>query len=102
MENGRNIIEARIMHEKGRKLAAENRHREAIVAFDSAIDLHMGCAEAYFRRGVCYYKLGQYSRALDDIDAASILGHETARIWCRHQITVSNSDHENTDSEFSS
>lgn len=85
------------MMARGRQLASDAKYAEAVAAFDRAIDFNTGLGQAYFERGVCYYKLGQYHRAMDDFNAAAILGCETARIWCRYQITASDVDHENTD-----
>ena len=62
-------------------------------AFDRAVDFHNGYAEAYFGRGACYYKLGQYLRATDDINAASVLGCEAAQIWSKYErATIKDSD----------
>lgn len=88
---------AEAMYEKGRRLALSGEYAEALQAFDRAIELRNGYAEAYFDRGACYYKLGQYLRATDDINAASVLGCETAQIWSRYErATVKESD----DDEF--
>ena len=68
---------------EGRKLADSGDHLRALSAFDKVIDINAEHAQAYFERGTCYYKLGYYRRAVDDIDTACLLGYETAQIWSR-------------------
>jgi tetratricopeptide (TPR) repeat protein len=70
--------------ERGRQLARDARHREAIEAFNLAIAKVPAYAEAYFVRGACYYALGRYHQAADDIDAAAILGCRDAQFWSKH------------------
>ena len=59
---------------------------EAVTAFSSAIDCNAGWAEAYFRRGVCYYLLGNCRLASYDMDAATLLGCRDAQMWSRYDI----------------
>ena len=66
---------------EGRRLAREKRHKEAIAAFNSAIQADCRFAEAYFARGACQYVVGNYHQAADDIDAAAILGCREAQFW---------------------
>ena len=70
--------------EKGRRLARDGRHNDAIEAFNRAIGGAPAYAEAYFERGACYYALGHYHQAADDIDAAAILGCRDAQFWSKH------------------
>jgi tetratricopeptide (TPR) repeat protein len=70
--------------ESGRRLARDGRHQEAIEAFNLAIAKIPAYAEAYFVRGACYYALGSYHQAADDIDAAAILGCRDAQFWSKH------------------
>jgi tetratricopeptide (TPR) repeat protein len=70
--------------EKGRRLTRDGRHKEAIEAFNLAIAKIPAYAEAYFARGACYYTLGSYHQAADDIDAAAILGCRDAQFWSKH------------------
>ena len=81
---------------KGRQLFSDADYANAAKAFDRVIDFNTGFGQAYFERGVCYYQLGQYHRAMDDFNAAAVLGCETAQIWCRHQITITDQKNENT------
>ena len=60
--------------------------QEAVRAFSSVIDCNAGWAEAYFRRGVCYYLLGNCRLASYDMDAATLLGCRDAQLWSRYDI----------------
>jgi len=70
--------------EKGRRLARDGRHSDAIEAFNRAIAEAPTHAEAYFARGACCYALGSYHQAANDIDAAAILGCRDAQFWSKH------------------
>ena len=41
-------------------------------------------AEAYFERGVCFYKLGINQQATNDLAAAAMLGCEAAEFWSKY------------------
>lgn len=71
-------------YKKGCILAKAGKLAEAVTAFTSAIDGNDGLAEAYFRRGVCYYLLGNCRMAALDLDAASLLGCRDALLWSRY------------------
>lgn len=73
-------------YEKGRHLTQDGRHREAIEAFNLAISKDPAYAEAYFVRGACYYALGSYRQAAEDLEAAAILGCRDAQFWSRYPI----------------
>ena len=77
-------LTAKDWFEKGRQLARDGRHQEAIEAFDQAVAKEPAYAEAYFVRGSCYYSLGSYHQAADDIDAAATLGCRDAQFWSKH------------------
>ena len=77
---------AKDWHERGQGLAQDGCHREAIEALDQAIANDPTCAEAYFARGACYYALGSYQQAGEDLDAAAILGCRDAQFWSKHAI----------------
>ena len=77
---------AKDWYEWGQGLTRDGRHKEAIEALDRAIAKDPACGEAYFARGACYYKLGRYDQAGDDIDAAAILGCRDAQFWSKHSI----------------
>ena len=70
--------------EKGRLLARDGCHQEAIKALNLAIAKVPAYADAYFIRGACYYALGSYHQAADDIDAAAILGCREAQFWSKY------------------
>jgi tetratricopeptide (TPR) repeat protein len=77
-------LTAKDWFEKGRRLAHDGRHREAIETFNQAIAKVPAYAEAYFVRGACLYALGRYHQAADDIDAAAVLGCRDAQFWSKH------------------
>jgi len=77
---------AKDWYERGQSLTQDGRPKEAIEALDKAIAKDPACAQAYFARGACYYALGRYDQAGDDIDAAAILGCRDAQFWCKHSI----------------
>ena len=66
---------------KGKRLTEENRHEEAIEAFNSAIHEDCQNAEAYFARGACHYVMGNYRQTGDDLNAAALLGCRLAQFW---------------------
>jgi lipoprotein NlpI len=72
---------AEVFCAEGKRLIKECRYKEAFRAFEQALDLKAGYAEAFFGRGVCHYKLGRYQLATSDMDAATLLGYETAQLW---------------------
>ena len=77
---------AKEWYERGQRLTQDGRHKEAIEALNKAIAKDPACADAYFARGACYYALGRYDKAGDDIDAAAILGCRDAQLWSKHPI----------------
>jgi tetratricopeptide (TPR) repeat protein len=79
----------RVIHdwyEEGCKLTRAGKLSEAVTAFTEAIDRHTECAEAFFKRGVCYYLLGNRRLATHDLEAASLLGCQAALLWSRYDI----------------
>ena len=77
-------LTAKDWFEKGRRLARDGRHREAIETFNQAIAKDSAYATAYFARGACYYAVGSYHQAAEDIDAAAVLGCRDAQFWSKH------------------
>ena len=77
---------AKDWYERGQGLTRNGCHREAIEALDQAIAEDPVYADAYFARGACYYKIGRYDQAGDDIDAAAILGCRDAQFWSKHPV----------------
>lgn len=59
--------------------------KEAIQAFDLAIESNIECARAFFNRGVCHYRLGHYRQAKEDLEAAALLGFEDASLWSKFE-----------------
>ena len=78
--------EAQAWYEKGCILSKAGKLPEAVTAFTAAIDGNSGCAEAYFKRGVCYYLLGNSRLASCDLDAATLLGCRDAQLWSQFDI----------------
>jgi Flp pilus assembly protein TadD len=73
-------------YEEGCKFARAGRLSEAVTAFTKAIDHSTGFAEAFFRRGVCYYLLNNRRLATQDLEAAALLGCRDAQMWSRYDI----------------
>ena len=73
-------------YQEGCRLTHAGKLHEAVTAFTSVIDCNTGWAEAYFRRGVCYYLLGNCRMASYDMDAATLLGCRDAQMWSRFDI----------------
>lgn len=71
------------LFENAKRLASTGDFAQALKTYNEVIDLDAEHAQAYFERGTCYYRLGNYRRAADDIDTACLLGYETAQIWSR-------------------
>ena len=78
--------EAQAWYEKGCILSKAGKLPEAVTAFTAAIDGNSGWAEAYFKRGVCYYLLGNSRLASCDLDAATLLGCRDAQLWSQFDI----------------
>jgi tetratricopeptide (TPR) repeat protein len=84
-----NQIKDRTTHnwyEEGCKLKRAGKLSEAVAAFTEAIDRNAGFAGAFFKRGVCYYLLGNSRLAAQDLEAASLLGCQEALLWSRYDI----------------
>lgn len=64
---------------------SEGLNKAAIQAFDLAIDKNIACARAFFNRGVCHYRLGNYRQAQEDLEAAAVLGCEDAFPWSKFE-----------------
>ncbi|MGD9274259.1 MAG: hypothetical protein PVI65_07815 [Desulfobacterales bacterium] len=73
-------------YQVGCKLSRAGKLSEAVAAFTEAIDRNTGFAEAFFKRGVCYYLLGNSRLAAHDLEAASLLGCQAALLWGRYDI----------------
>ena len=71
-------------YQKGLHLKQKGRYQKAIQAFNQAIDNKIKSAEAYFERGVCFYKLGNSHQAASDLAASAMLGCEAAELWSKY------------------
>ena len=71
-------------YQKGLHLKQKGRYQKAIQAFNQAIDNKIKSAEAYFERGVCFYKIGNNHQANSDLAAAAMLGCEAAEFWSKY------------------
>ena len=71
-------------YRQGLQLKQKGQYRKAIQAFNRAIDNKIKFAEAYFERGVCFYKLGNYRQASNDLAAAALLGCKAAELWSKY------------------
>ena len=74
-------MDARSWYNKGQKLALSRKYSEAVKAFDKAIEEDITFADAYYERGVCYHKLGDYHREVSDINTAAKHGNVSAQIY---------------------
>ncbi len=98
--NNRDLNAAELL-EEGRRLTRLGDYSNALQAFDLAIDQNREFAEAYFRRGACYYMLGYYRRATEDLNAASLLGCQDAQLWSKFETnSFDDEDEEEDDDEF--
>ena len=81
--------------ERGKNLTRRGDYAGAVEVFNLAIDQNKEFAEAYFSRGACYYMLGYYRRAADDLNAASLFGCQDAQLWSKFETN----SHEEEDEE---
>ena len=58
---------------------------EAIQAFNLAIDKKIECTQAYFNRGVCHYRLGNYRQVKNDLEAAALPGCKNALFLSKNE-----------------
>jgi tetratricopeptide (TPR) repeat protein len=72
-------------YEEGRRRMSDGCYAKAIQAFNLAIDRKIACAQAYFNRGVCNYRLGNYHQAKNDLEAAALLGCKDALFWSKFE-----------------
>ena len=80
--------------ERGKKLTRQGDYASAVDVFNLAIDQNNEFAEAYFSRGACYYMLGYYRRAADDLNAASLFGCQDAQLWSKFETNSYEEDDE--------
>jgi len=72
------------LYQKGLQLRQKGHYQEAIHAFNQAIDHKIKLAEAYFERGLCFYKLGNNRQATSDLAASAMMGCEAAEFWSKY------------------
>ena len=99
MKNDHSALNATELLNEGRRLTRLGDYSNALQAFDRAIDQNRELAEAYFVRGACYYMLGYYRRAAEDLNAASLFGCQDAQLWSKFE-TISNDEEEDDDEEI--
>ena len=92
-------LKAAELLEEGRRLTRLGDYSNAVQVFNLAIDQDRAFAEAYFRRGACYYMMGYYRRATDDLNAASLLGCRDAQLWSKFE-TYRFEENEEEDGDF--
>jgi tetratricopeptide (TPR) repeat protein len=68
------------LNRKGEKLLAEGKTTEALSAFQEALELNPGCADAHNNMGVALLNLGQYESALDHLSKALDLNPDDRNI----------------------
>ena len=85
-------------YQKGIQLRQERRYQKAIQAFNQAIDNEIKFAEAYFERGICFYRLGNTRQAAEDLAAAAMLGCKAAEFWSRYDRNKSQKSDEDIES----
>lgn len=73
-------------YEQACRMKQAGRLSDAIRAFTQSIHHNTGFAEAYYKRGECYYLLGRCQLAADDLQAAALLGCKAALLWSRYDI----------------
>lgn len=76
---------AKYWYDEGQRRMSTGNHAEAIQAFDLVIDNKLEFARAYFNRGVCYYRIGNYRQAKNDLEAAALLGCRDAFFWSKYE-----------------
>jgi tetratricopeptide (TPR) repeat protein len=79
----KDALNAENWHVQGQKQFRLKDYAKALYAFDQALKRNPRHGEAYFRRGVCRYKLKHYRSAQSDFEAAALMGCETAQLWSK-------------------
>ena len=87
-------------YQKGLQLRQKGHYQKAIHAFNQAIDNKIKFAEAYFERGLCFYKLGINRQATSDLAAAAMLGCEAAEFWSKYDRNKFKKPHEDKESSI--
>lgn len=64
---------ADLYNQKGNKNLKNGEFREAVIAFDKAIQINPSYAEPYNGRGVAYRNLGEYNKAIQNYTKAIVL-----------------------------
>lgn len=98
MQNEKKLRSAILtFYAEGCNLTHAGKLSEAVDTFTLAIENNVHRAEAYFRRGVCHYRLGNFRKTANDMDAATVLGCKDAQMWSRYALQQS----DNTDEPLS-
>jgi len=74
-------------YEKGVKFYKSGNHKEALNAYNKAIELNPEYSFAYYWRGLIYFELGNYQKAIEDAKRAAKFDHSNnslvfADIYC--------------------
>ena len=64
----------RALYYEGIVYSAQGKDREAIECFDSSLSIDGFQSHVYYRRSLAFYNLGEYSKAMQDINGAINLG----------------------------
>lgn|SRR5574344_170164 len=64
----------RSLYYEGIVYSVQNKDKEAIDCFDKSLAIDNFQSHVYYRRALAYYNLGEYQKALGDLDGASKLG----------------------------
>jgi ankyrin repeat protein len=64
------VTKSRAMSHRGYELSDQEDYSGALVEFDRALKASVPSAELYYARGYCYWKLGKYPEALEDMKKA--------------------------------
>ena len=72
-------LKEKVLSKKGRTSYKTGDFEEAIRIFTVFINLNPKASQAFYNRGMAYYKLDKQAEAVKDLKKAVELGHEKAR-----------------------
>ena len=73
---------------QGKVLLAQRNFKQAIDQFSDVLKQDARSVEALHRRAVCFYNLGEFEKALVDLDAAFEIGPENAELRKNRSLTL--------------
>ncbi|MBO4404172.1 MAG: tetratricopeptide repeat protein [Treponema sp.] len=68
----------RAMYYEGIVYSIQNKNKEAIESFNRSLEIDSYQSHVYYRRALSYYNLGEYEKAMQDVEKASKLGLDDA------------------------